>query len=68
MSETKRVGFNCPIELYEKFLQVFPYKGEPTAFFLRCVEAVVQGQVPHEDMEKIQGLIDKAKKDIQERR
>ena len=37
----KRVNFNTPIEKWEEFKKVFPYNGEVTAFFNRCIETAI---------------------------
>lgn len=59
----KDVHFNCPKELYEAFLEIFPYKGEPTAFFNRCIEAAIQVRVPHEVVKQIDEIIKQVKED-----
>ena len=63
MSSMKRINFNAPTELWEKFTEILPYRGEPTAFFNRCMEAAVSTQVTEEAMRKIDSIIDKARED-----
>ena len=38
----KQVHFRIDSELWEKFKIVFPYKGEPSAFFRRCMIAAIK--------------------------
>lgn len=56
------VHFNCPKELYERFLEIFPYKGEPTAFFNRCIEAAVATRASHEVIAQAEEIIAQVKK------
>jgi hypothetical protein len=44
LDDKKRVHFACPIKLWQEFRRIYPYKGEPTAFFNRCIEQVVKQQ------------------------
>jgi hypothetical protein len=37
----KQVHFRIEQELWEEFKKIFPYKGEPSAFFKRCVIAAI---------------------------
>jgi hypothetical protein len=37
----KQVHFRIEEELWEEFAKIFPFKGEPSAFFKRCVIAAV---------------------------
>jgi len=57
----KDVHFNVKRELWERFLEVFPYKGEPTAFFNRCIEAAVSTRVPHDVVKEVDDIIRKVK-------
>ena len=54
--EHKRVHFRCPISLWKQFEKIYPYKGEPTAFFNRCVQQVVMQQKRKLSKEDIVGL------------
>jgi len=49
----KDIHFNAPRELYERFKDIFPYRGEPTAFFNRCMEEAVASQTPQEVYERV---------------
>ncbi len=58
MGDYVRVNFNLPSLLHEKFQALFPYRGEKTAFFIRCVEAAVlsdewKGKSLFKEMDKI---------------
>jgi len=39
--ETKQVHFRVEQPLWDAFHRIFPYKGEPSAFFKRCMLAAI---------------------------
>ncbi len=42
MNKNKRVHFLIDPLLWLEFKKLYPYKGQPTAFFNECVRAVVE--------------------------
>lgn len=39
--ERKRINILVPLDLYKRFIEIFPYRGELTAFILHCMQRAV---------------------------
>ncbi len=66
--EIKRLNFNIPLNLHKRFKEIFPYRGELTAFLNRCMESAVATQVSEETLKQIDELMEQAREDVRERR
>jgi len=66
--EIKRLNFRVPMPLYNRFKILFPYPGELTAFFRRCMEAAVLTEVSEDVFKKIEEHINGAREDTKSKR
>lgn len=53
--KVKHVHFTVEQDTWDRFQKIFPYWGEPSAFFKRCMFlAITHGRkIPDEEIEKI---------------
>jgi len=63
---TKRVSFNTTEELHARCKGILPYRGEFTAFFNRCMEALAATQVSDDVLLQVEKLMAVAKKDVED--
>ncbi len=69
MSEQiKRLNFNVPMDTYRAFKEIFPYPGELTAFFRRCMEAAIIADVNEDVYRDIAEHIELTKREVKDKR
>lgn len=61
MDKRKSIHFWTSRQLWREFKQMFPYRGEPSAFFNRCMEAAVKARRRRLSEEAVQEAAQKAK-------
>lgn len=47
----KQVHFRIEQSLWNEFLKIFPYKGEPSAFFKRCIISAITHNKQREEVD-----------------
>lgn len=59
----KKLSINIPTELHDRFLELFPYRGELTAFVNRCMEAAVESQNTRSAIESVDDIVEAVKRE-----
>lgn len=64
MEGYKRINFNVPEETFNSFKEIFPYRGEITAFLCRCIEAAVISNKRKLSSDEIEFTIQRVREEI----